>query len=521
MMSQMAGGRSPKDNRRAAVHRALAGAGLASLLAVSACGTTVPLTQSGGDPRSATDATFGLGQGPPGASNATPGAQAPNSRSSSNAGGGTIPGSAGGVPSGTSGTGTTGVGSASSAFQGRGVTSKTLTIGIAIAGGTSALANSLGVSGAGTVATQDMMNAAVVDVNKSGGVLGRKLQVVVHNFDAARAISNPSQTFAEICTDFRDDHKVFAVLFDVPDPSLRKCLAEMGSPLLVLNSYSILPATAYAEHGGSFIYGPNSITTDRLAQLFIKSLMDRTFTQKWNTTTGGPGVAPVKLGVIHVDTPDQNALYAGYAKELAKYGLKFSDTVTYAQDASTALSATQAAVLKFSADGVTHVFGASAFFLRDAESQSYRPRYAYLPGLGSLGVDNSPAAQLKGALTVGWTPTSDVKASEDPGDTSGAAHCRAVMKSANLSTANRTDLVTMYSVCDAVFSLRTALVAGAVPTVPGLRRGYEALGTTFGTALSFVASLGPNRHYGVDAVRDMAFDSTCSCLKYTSRTNRS
>ena len=28
------------------------------------------------------------------------------------------------------------------------------------------------------------------------------------------------------------------------------------------------------------------------------------------------------------------------------------------------------------------------------------------------------------------------------------------------------------------------------------------------------------RHYGVSSVQDMAFDSECSCLKYTSRTNR-
>ncbi len=55
----------------------------------------------------------------------------------------------------------------------------------------------------------------------------------------------------------------------------------------------------------------------------------------------------------------------------------------------------------------------------------------------------------------------------------------------------------------------------------GLRAGYESLGTSFPTALSFSVDLGPNRHYGIDTVRDMAWDSSCGCLRYTSRTNRS
>jgi hypothetical protein len=79
----------------------------------------------------------------------------------------------------------------------------------------------------------------------------------------------------------------------------------------------------------------------------------------------------------------------------------------------------------------------------------------------------------------------------------------------------------MYAVCDAVYSFQAALTAGQQPSVPGLRRGYEALGTSFRTALTFTGVFGPGRHYGVSSVRDMAFDSECSCLKYTSRTNRS
>jgi hypothetical protein len=295
----------------------------------------------------------------------------------------------------------------------------------------------------------------------------------------------------------------------------------MGSPMMLYGAFTTMPTAAYTENSGSFLYAPDSITHERLAQLFVQSLVANAFMAKWDTTNGGPGLEPVKLGLIHADTPDQNNLYAAYTRELAKYGWKFTDTVTYSGSASDALAATQGAVLKMKADGITHVFGASAFFLRDAESQHYRPRYAYLPGLGALGTANSPAEQLRGAQTVGWAPMQDVNAPQDPGALSGAARCNAVMRAAGLTSANRQDIKLMYAVCDAVYSFQSALAAGQQASVPGLRRGYEALGTSFKTALTFAGVFGPGRHYGVSSVRDMAYDSECSCLKYTSRTNRS
>jgi hypothetical protein len=94
------------------------------------------------------------------------------------------------------------------------------------------------------------------------------------------------------------------------------------------------------------------------------------------------------------------------------------------------------------------------------------------------------------------------------------------MKAAALSTTNRADLKAMYSYCDAILSFRAAMAAGQVASVAGLRRGFEALGTGFPTALSFAVSMSATRHSGINAVRDMAYDSACSCLKYTSRSNR-
>jgi hypothetical protein len=506
------------------MRRLTACASIALALAVTGCGTTVPLTQTvaGGQ----VDAGQDLGLGQAGPSSSSPSYQAQPGGSTAVPGGVGGTGTTGGVANGTTGQGTTGTTGSTGGLPitGRGVSATTITIGAAFATGSGDVASMFGISGAGALSEQDLWNALVADLNKSGGILGRKVQLYVHPVDLAGYVANPAQTIAEVCADFRDDHKVFVAMISISAPDLRKCMADMGTPLVVYDATvgSIVPAAAFREHQGSYLYVPNGIASERLAELFVKSLMARSFTEKWDTTQGKPGgIAPTKLGLIHADTPDENTKYAAYARELGKYGLAFSDTVTYSGDVSTALATTQSAVLKFSSEGITHVFGASAFFLRDAESQHYRPRYAYLPALGAFGAANSPPEQMNGAMTVGWAPTIDVNQEQDPGDTAGAAHCRAVMRAAGLTATNRQDQKLMYAVCDALYSFRAALTASQAPSVPGLRRGYEALGGSFKGAQTFASLLAPNHHYGVDSVRDVAYDTACTCLKYTSKTNRS
>ncbi|MGA8257394.1 MAG: ABC transporter substrate-binding protein [Nocardioides sp.] len=406
---------------------------------------------------------------------------------------------------------------------GPGVTDTTIAVGIPVETGTQAAADAFGVSGASTASQEAIFNAVIADINKSGGVLGRELKPAYHPFDVGQALANPAQTAAEICADFAEDRPVLAIAMGVTTPGLRECSAKMGSPLLLMNSTaSILPAAEYERAGGSYLYGINTITTERLAELYVESLLDRDFDEQWNTSAGGPGgVLPTKIAVIHVDTAEQRALYDGYEAQLKKKGYEFEERVTYNQDAASGLAATQAAILRFRSAGVTHVFGASVFFLLAAENQNYRPRYAYLPGLGQLGVDNAPRAQMNGALTVGWAPMNDVSAQSDPGPTAGAARCQAAMKASGLSVSNRSDLRVMYNACDALYSFTAALEAGKSANVAGMRAGFESFGSSFKTALSFTSSIGPGRHSGVSSVRDMAYESGCECLVYTSRANRS
>ena len=487
------------------------------LAAVTACGTTVPPADRAADllgavPGAVTDgseltvgsqtAGNGLEGRPPSA--AGPGAEAAGSAS-------TAVDLDAGVPSRPS---------ARRPGPARGVTSRTITVGIALPSGTDEVAAAFGIAAQPTTSARAVADAAVREINRQGGILGRELALYVHEYDAAQMVANPDPVLQAMCSDFRDDHPVFAVIFDLPEPLTRRCLAEMGSPLLVAGSFAVMPEAAYRAYGGSALFGINTISAELQARLMVASLMERNFTQTWNTATGGPGSQPLRLGLVRSSAPDAEALYAAYARELKKHGLAFAQTYVVGDDTSTKITASQSAVLKFQSEGITHVFGASAWFLKAAENQGYRPRYAFQPGLGKLGVDNVPANQMRGALTIGYSPAGDVADSEDPGDTAARTACRDRMAHQGLKPVNRADENLLYKVCDVFFSLRLALVTGGEATPAGLRRGWEAIGSRFAPAATFATLLNADRHFGVAAVRDMHFDSACGCLRYSNKRDR-
>jgi hypothetical protein len=308
--------------------RLTAAALLALALSLTACGSTVPLTSSAAGGQAAVGDGLALGpaQGDPlGASQGDgpgllPGAGGDPAAGRSQAAAGSTSasgvGAAGALPGGTAGAPAAGSpaggGSAGGGVNGRGVTPTTLTIGAALPEGAESAGKAFGISGAGSVAEKDMWAAVVRDVNTSGGVLGRKL--VLHNrpVDIATFVANPEQTYAEICSDFRDDHKVFAAFVYVADPFLRDCFARMVSPFFAYGAFTTIPEAAYRQHGGNYLYSPSSISQERVAALHVQSLMANAFLTKWDILNGGPGATPVKLGLIHADTPDQNNYYAGH-----------------------------------------------------------------------------------------------------------------------------------------------------------------------------------------------------------------
>lgn len=430
------------------------------------------------------------------------------------------PGAVGGNSAGVPGSGSATGGSAGVGPNGRGVTASTITIGILTTEGEAGFASSLGVSASGTSFTQrEAIDVVVAEVNARGGVLGRKLAVADHPVDIATFASDPDRVVQEVCTDFAQDRPVFAIVTSVAPIGLIQCAAKMGSPVITTGGVAAIFQHVYDANGARFLYGPGTITADRMSHLMVTSLFGRNFFEKWDTTKGGPGgIAPSKIGFIFPS--NQAELYARYERELKTVGLAVAEKVTYEGNLSAGLAATQSAILRFKAAGITHVFGASTFFLAGAENQNYRPRYAYIPGLGRLGVQNSPPAQMAGAMTIGWQPVSDVESAQDPGDTPGAKACRAAFARHKVAISSRPDLALAYTVCDSFFFLEAGLNAGNEASAPGLQKGVDSLGDVWKAALTFTTLLKAGHHASGDAVRDMVYDKPCGCLVYANKFNR-
>jgi ABC-type branched-subunit amino acid transport system substrate-binding protein len=480
-------------------------------LLLAGCGTTVPLTST--TSQGAQDLGVAGPLAAPTSDPQAPGVVVPGSPDA--------PGGGQAAPAPTLGTGLPAVPGASLAprTSGRGYTATTLTIGIVVITGTDNAASAFGVSGADAGDLGQQFEIVKKYVNAHGGVAGRRLEIVRYDVDLLSALNNPDQAAAAVCAAFTQDRKVFAVLLPWPTSQQGVCLAKARTPMIEADSYTI--GQPEYDRYPELLFGPGRITTDRVVQLLVSSLDRRRFFTGWDTTKGAPGTAPVKIGMLYAENPEATYTALAEKRALAAIGLKVDDTVTYSSSVQAGLSATQNAILKFKAEGITHVLGASAFFLQGAENQGYRPRYVLPPGVGQLYAGNAPAAQLKGSMTVGWQPANDVDAAQDPGDVSPAETlCKKLMRDAGQSYSSRPALASMTSVCDVMFFLRDSLAGQANPTNTGLRQGAEALGSRWQSAETFVSRFSRAQHASASAVRDQAYDGTCSCVLYVDRVDR-
>jgi hypothetical protein len=169
------------------------------------------------------------------------------------------------------------------------------------------------------------------------------------------------------------------------------------------------------------------------------------------------------------------------------------------------------AVLRFRSEGVTYVFDYTAAlrqFMVTAEQQGYRPRYSLVSSMGPRDqiAAQVPAAQLRGALGVGFCPTCDVASPQDPGAAPGARSCRQILTRAGLryeGEPKRTALGVGYFFCD------------------GIRLGAGKLGPDFQPAITFRSGLRPGRRSVTGAVRDFGWTASVGVSVTAVRSRRS
>lgn len=445
---------------------------------------------------------------------------------------------AGGSPSrGTSGAG----GSASGAAGGTsgssdgltasapGVTATTIKVGLIYdksAGTTNA---AMGFSGIGQPNFRRDYDALIADVNKRGGVLGRKLEPVYFTFDTAGADAsvNIPEIEQRACTTFTEN-RVF-VAFYVGGPNFTRCMdkinvvrvgsGDVDQKLLDASKYLIVLAVTLDRAAG--------FVTDQLATM---GYYDKGKGADPGLKKGG------KIGILRYDQPQ----YAEGAKvlraHLEQLGYKVTDEIAVRQESSVndigdETNQIRAAALQMKSDGITHVQFVSdgraymeLIFMQNAEKQLYRPRYGLASWDGGqalatlLGGGSDANNQLSASLQVGWFPIFDLERASYSGPTASKAfqRCIKVLEDAGETfssgdpTRNKEAIVT--NACDSFnYFVAAASAAGADLNPDSFMQGTKRI-EGLDSASTYIFSTAQRRD-AFGGVKHASWLTECTCFR--------
>lgn len=371
----------------------------------------------------------------------------------------------------------------------------------------SAFTNSVG-SGLATGDTKASMTLRINDLNKRGGILGRKVVPYFHKIDIN---SQPAQYQQAACSAFTQDNKVQYVT-DNLGPLFLSCMKKAGIGVLATGR-ALMTSKGFATYS-TFVM-PDAIALDRLARLQASRFLEMGYFGNLKTT---------KVGIIYYDEPEFVAAEKVLEAALKSRGITVATSQALHYVASTAdvgqtVSEAGSAVLKFRSSGVTHVLAVeenawlTGGFGIAAASQKYYPRYGYTSNepLGNI-ASNVPAEALKGALFLGWIPAYDVN---DPKQlTAKGRACLAFFAKTQLQdTPNQRG--TLITACETLDFLREALTAaGSSNGAQSLVAGGAKL-TGFASSETYGVRVTADRRDGVSAVRPGEWNDGCSCFRYT------
>jgi ABC-type branched-subunit amino acid transport system substrate-binding protein len=495
-------------------------------LALTACGTTVPLTGP---------AATGSGQtgtqvnslGEPVGAPVAPGATTVDQAGAPAVGGpATTTGGSVAVPTGQAPTGPrASVPALSSSAPvpptGRGWDRKYVYVGMTTQKDVNTVAQTAGINSVDAGDQEADAEAVVKHLNAKGGLFGR--QIKVQYFDVSSAGDAETQAQAA-CAFFTQDHPVVAVYaaaLVADTPTFRSCLAKARIPAFAGGDQAF-DDKVFNDLGGYYNLMPFP-SWNRFAPHFVDRLVAQKYYTGWDTTLGKAGTAPVKVGILCPDTTVGRRVGAILTKELVRVGRAPTSTIYYTTNSSDV----NGYVLKFQSEKVTHVLFCDLglfVFATAAESQHYRPRYGVstfnTPVLFLQGV--VPAAQLTGATGSGFVPTLDVDDAHDPGPTvtPAARECReiAAKNGVNYPPQKRFARAVLYDTCDILNVIAASAKAGGGPGGPSIRAGISVAGPGLRSAVTFVSGLSDVVHAMPAATRDVFYDSPCGCFRYQGHT---
>jgi ABC-type branched-subunit amino acid transport system substrate-binding protein len=467
--------------------------------ALTSCGTTVAVQSQGG----------ALGPAAPGLSTDLQ-PQAPTGSDLSGAPVGTT------SPIGSTGTGTPTAGATQAVStptggqaqrrqSGRGYTATTIRIGFSISSDSAAALGGFGL--AADVADQRQLIKTYVDeVNRTGGIAGRKVEPVIYDYSATGDKVVQDQA---ACTKWTQDDPVFAATgvragMTGSGEVLTPCLAKAGVPWL----QGVGDRAKWSQYR-STLYSTNAMDITREQRLLVEALA----AQRELTSSS-------KVGVIINDNQGDysRAVREGTEPALAKLGLKVARKVVI----QTAQTESRNAELQMYAAGVTNVLFAApggagaAFFMQAAESQGRTYKYGLgtqdAPGVAVQGL--APVNQLRHARGYGYRPSLDVDEGHQPQQTTGMRHCFDFYRKQGFSTGSL-NRAAMAIICDGLDLVRAGVAGQANPTTASFQATVESLGDRLAVAGTFAAQFSPAHHDGAAAYRFLVWDEATKGFAYS------
>ena len=393
---------------------------------------------------------------------------------------------------------------------GPGVSAKEVRVGMIYSSDLNEAQKAAGSENLGTGDPLAQQKALIEEINRGGGVAGRKIVLDAYNISATS--SNVEQAYNSACEHFVRDSKVFAVLTAGP-ASFGTCLEKGGVLHVASDLTASTRATTSAQPHG---YRPAGIAMEDSAEQLVAGLNGMgwfkgavvgiiTFDDPVYQDTVKKVMMPALARVGH---PSQEEFYATTPKSLSDYGAMSSSI--------------SSAVLRFRQAGVTHLIvfdqqgRITTFFVPAAENQGYRPKYGFTSQAGfQVGVSSGsiPKEQARGAAGIGWLPAFDVPLTGTP-MSPGAKRCKDFFSAKKMPPTNENSTVIQQFQCQDAWLLDTVMdrMTGDVT-----REAFRALldtGAPQLTAANHAIGFDPRNHDGVRAVRDVAWEESCGCFRY-------
>ncbi|HUR02634.1 MAG TPA: ABC transporter substrate-binding protein [Nonomuraea sp.] len=478
---------------------------------LAACGTTVPVSSRvAGTDSPGTTPVLGAPQAPGSADpELADDSQAP-------AAGGVTPGSVSVGPRTRLPARGTGGGVTARTATWPGMTATTISIGYLYVD-TAAVNAAVGATGAEGSAAGDIKaehEAVAKWINAHGGIAGRRIRLVAYEADINDSTTQIAQ---QACAAWTEDDKVYAAVGATGGTNagpLVACLARHKT-LAVGSSYNVGDEDVFRRYR-PYYYAPSALEMVSAGAAYADGLGKQGFFSK-----------AAKVGILTYDDPEyRHAMDRGVLPTMRRYGVTSPEVAWIASpralsDQGSLVAAIQNATLKFRSSGVSHVMfldGNSSitfFFMKQAQSQEYKPRYGFSTlSYPSFVQANFGADVLSGSVGVGWMPTMDVALPQLPANPARTL-CEKIQNAAGNRPVAETDLTVQLSICAELFLIKHAVehAAGAAPS--DFLAGVARLGTTVDTAAGgLVDSWTPAKPWGGSQVRYLRYGGACSCFSY-------